>query len=136
MFSVAVFYLVAVICSARRAHALPLYPESNLEPQAEFIQKLVSEVEDGANTAEEEQREVNNLYPLMMQHNGGRDSWNKGAKDSAQQDKYANMVEDLKETVLQLAAADKLRSQGFLRSEQNLPKTNKRACFWKYCVTN
>lgn len=25
-----------------------------------------------------------------------------------------------------LAAADKLRSQGFLRSEQNLPKTNKR----------
>lgn len=25
-----------------------------------------------------------------------------------------------------LAAADKLRSQGFLRTEQNLPKTNKR----------
>lgn len=39
----------------------------------------MSEVEEGANTAEGEQREVNNLYPLLMQHNGGRDSWNKGA---------------------------------------------------------
>ncbi len=47
---------------------------------AEFFQKLVSEVEDGANTAEGEQREVNNLYPLLMQHSGGRDSWNKGEK--------------------------------------------------------
>ncbi|XP_038555637.1 urotensin-related peptide 1 [Micropterus salmoides] len=136
MISVALFYLAAVICSARRTHALPLYPETDLEPQADFIQKLVSEVEGGANAAEGEQREVNNLYPLLMQHNGGRDSWNKGTKDSAQQDKFANMVEDLKEAVLKLAAADKLRSQGFLRSEQNLPKTNKRACFWKYCVTN
>ena len=35
-------------------------------------------------------------------------------------------VEDLRDAVLKLAAADKLRSQGFLRSEQSLPKTNKR----------
>lgn len=34
MLSVAVFYLVAVIFSARRTHALPLYPDANLEPQA------------------------------------------------------------------------------------------------------
>lgn len=78
----------------------------------------MSEVEDGSNTAEGEQRDVNNLYPLLVQHNGGRDSWNKGkdnanvvqslthkcqrnnlfflcfqgAKDSAQQDKFTNMV--------------------------------------------
>ncbi|XP_075958956.1 urotensin-related peptide 1 [Anarhichas minor] len=136
MISVALFYLVAVICSARRTHALPLYPDTNLEPQADFIQKLVSEVQDGPNIAEGEQREMNNLYPLLMQHNGGMESWNKGAKDSAQQDKFANMVEDLREAVLKLEAADKLHSQGFLRSEQNLPKANKRACFWKYCVTN
>uniref|UniRef100_A0A3Q1J8R5 Uncharacterized protein n=1 Tax=Anabas testudineus TaxID=64144 RepID=A0A3Q1J8R5_ANATE len=117
MLSVALFYLLAVICSARWTHALPLYPDSSLEPQSDLIQKLVSEVEGGLDPAEGERREVNNLYPLLMQHNGGRDSWNK-------------------EAVLKLAAADKLRSQGFLRSEQNLPKTNKRACFWKYCVTN
>ncbi|CAN9515151.1 unnamed protein product [Ophioblennius macclurei] len=136
MLSVALLHLVAVICSATWTHALPLYPDTNLEPQADFFQTLVSEVEDGANAGEAEQREVNNLYPLLMHQNGGRDPWIKGSKDSVQQDKFANMVDDLKEVVLKLAAADKLRSQGFLRSEQNLPKTNKRACFWKYCVTN
>uniref|UniRef100_A0A673CR71 Urotensin-related peptide 1 n=1 Tax=Sphaeramia orbicularis TaxID=375764 RepID=A0A673CR71_9TELE len=124
MLSVALFYLIAVICSARWTHALPLYPDSNLEPQADFIQKLVTEVEDGPNPAEGEQRDVSNLYPLLMPHSGGRDPWNKVIKDSAQEDKYANMVRMIKALVL--AAADKLRSQGFLRSEQNLPKTNKR----------
>uniref|UniRef100_A0A3P8S5T1 Urotensin-related peptide 1 n=1 Tax=Amphiprion percula TaxID=161767 RepID=A0A3P8S5T1_AMPPE len=131
MLSVALLYLVAVICSATWTHALPLYPEANLDPQPDFMQKLVSEVEDGANTAEGEQREV---FPLLMLHNGGRDSWNK-EKDSAQQEKFVNLVEDFKDVVFKLAAADKLRSQGFVRSEQSLPKTNKR-CFWKYCVTN
>ncbi|XP_038868612.1 urotensin-related peptide 1 [Salvelinus namaycush] len=127
MLSLALFYILAVICSARRTHALPLYPDASLEPQEELIQKLVAEVEDGENAELTDQREVKNLYPLLMQRN---------AKDSVQQDTFVNMVDDLKAVVLKLAAADKLRSQGFLRSEQNLPKTNKRACFWKYCVTN
>lgn len=34
MLSVALIYLVAVICSATWTHTLPLYPESNQEPQA------------------------------------------------------------------------------------------------------
>ncbi|XP_034037655.1 uncharacterized protein urp1 [Thalassophryne amazonica] len=134
MLSVALIYLIAVICSAARTCALPLYSEPNLEPQADFIKNLVSEVENGGNDSDGEQREVN-LYPLMMQHSGGRDYINKGAKDPSKEDKFANMVEDFREMVLKLAAADRLRSQGFIRSEQNLPKTNKRACFWKYCVT-
>ncbi|XP_075902761.1 urotensin-related peptide 1 [Nelusetta ayraudi] len=126
MLSVAVFYLLAVICSARRTQALPLYPDTNLEPQAEFMKKLVSGVEDGSDAADGDPSPANNLYPLLMQHNGGSESWNRGMKGTAQQDKYTNVVEDLRETILKLAAADKLRAQGFLRSEQNLPKTNKR----------
>lgn len=34
MLSLALFYLFAVIISARRAHALPIYPDVGLEPQA------------------------------------------------------------------------------------------------------
>lgn len=34
MLSAALFYLLAAICSARWTHALPLYPDTNLEPQA------------------------------------------------------------------------------------------------------
>ena len=34
MLSLALFYILTVICSARRTHASPLYPDSNLEPQA------------------------------------------------------------------------------------------------------
>uniref|UniRef100_A0A3B4ASP3 Uncharacterized protein n=1 Tax=Periophthalmus magnuspinnatus TaxID=409849 RepID=A0A3B4ASP3_9GOBI len=124
MLSLALVYLVAALCTARRTYAVPLYPDSSLEPQA-FIQKLVTEVEEGGNTAEVEQREMNNLYPLLMQHSSGRDSWTK-VKKSANEEKYANMVEDLKEVILKMAAADKLRSQDFIRSEQSLPKTSKR----------
>uniref|UniRef100_A0A3P9JB78 Urotensin-related peptide 1 n=1 Tax=Oryzias latipes TaxID=8090 RepID=A0A3P9JB78_ORYLA len=127
--SVVLIYLTAVICSETWTHALPLYPEPNQEQQAEFFQKLVSEVEDGASVAEGDKMDMSNLYPLLMQQNGGRDLWHKANKDAAQQDKYPHMVEDLKEVVLKLAAADRLRSQGFVRSEQSLPKTNKRGDF-------
>uniref|UniRef100_A0A8C7I438 Urotensin-related peptide 1 n=1 Tax=Oncorhynchus kisutch TaxID=8019 RepID=A0A8C7I438_ONCKI len=162
MLSLALFYILAVICSARRTHALPLYPDTSLEPQ---------EGMGTWNKAGEERRNLESRHQgldmnVLISHNSLPYvnqkaqlvlfstashpcnmissilncvyvlNFPSGAKDSVQQDKFVNMVDDLKAVVLKLAAADKLRSQGFLRSEQNLPKTNKRACFWKYCVTN
>uniref|UniRef100_A0A3B5K923 Urotensin-related peptide 1 n=1 Tax=Takifugu rubripes TaxID=31033 RepID=A0A3B5K923_TAKRU len=132
MLSLAVFYLVAVICSAKWTQALPLYPDTIME--TDLYHKLMSEVEEGPDAADGGQSQVKNLYPLLMQQNMGRDSWDKGRGNK----KYSDIrqTQHAQEAVLKLAAADKLRSQGFHRSEQNLPKTNKRACFWKYCVTN
>ncbi|XP_024919014.1 urotensin-related peptide 1 isoform X2 [Cynoglossus semilaevis] len=158
MLSFALFYLVAVACSGRWTQALPLFPDTDLEPPADLIHNLVSEVED--NTAEAQRR--NDMFPLLMQQTGTRNSWSsKGNRffpptyichiyhfrnipyiffsletEDSDQAKTANMMENLKDIVLKLAAADQLRSHSFLRSAQNLPKTNKRACFWKYCVTN
>lgn len=47
--------------------------------QTEFIQKLMTEVEDGTNTGEMEQRDRSDLFPLMMPQSSGRDSWAKGS---------------------------------------------------------
>ncbi|XP_036423780.1 urotensin-related peptide 1 [Colossoma macropomum] len=134
MLSVALLYILAVVFSATRA--LPLYPETVLTPQEDLLQKLVAEVEEGQSDDLSEQRDVKTVFPVLLQRERERDSWPKETKETLQQAKMNNMVDDLKAAVLKLAAADNLRSQGFLRSEQNLPKPNKRACFWKYCVTN
>lgn len=54
--------------------------EENIFISTDLIQKLVSEVEDGGDTAEGDQGQVNNLYPLLMKQDIGRDSWNKGTR--------------------------------------------------------
>uniref|UniRef100_A0A671Q7S0 Urotensin-related peptide 1 n=1 Tax=Sinocyclocheilus anshuiensis TaxID=1608454 RepID=A0A671Q7S0_9TELE len=109
MLSLALLYILAVVCSALRTDALPLYSDTAL-PQQEG--KIIS---------------------VLLRSWQAHDFC---AKETLQQEKINNMEEDFKAVVLKLAAADNLRSQGYLRSEQNLPKNNKRACFWKYCVTN
>lgn len=58
----------------------------------DLIQKFVSEVEDGPDTADGEQSQANNLYPLLMQHNMGRDSWNKGTRTYQLSGKQACMM--------------------------------------------
>ncbi|XP_042335565.1 interferon alpha/beta receptor 1-like [Sceloporus undulatus] len=61
--------------------------------------------------------------------------WN-GGKESFQDDVPDNLVEDIKTILWKLAAADKLRSQTFVKADRSPQKPSKRACFWKYCVTN
>lgn len=42
------------------------------------MKKLVSDVEDGSDAADGDPSPANSLYPLLMQHNGGSESWNRG----------------------------------------------------------
>ncbi|XP_062857038.1 urotensin-related peptide 1 [Trichomycterus rosablanca] len=131
--SVVLLYMLAVLFHA--ANALPLYPDDALAPQEEVLRKLVSEVVEVPDDDPSAQKDIKSIFPLVLQHERDRDSW-KEAKETPRHEKANNMVDDLKMMVLKLAAADNLRSQGYVRSNQNLAKPNKRACFWKYCVTN
>ncbi|KAK2838799.1 hypothetical protein Q7C36_013613 [Tachysurus vachellii] len=133
MLSVALLYILAVVFPA--LNALPLYSDTALTPHEDLLQKLVTEIEDDQSDVST-QRDVKTIFPILLHQDRDRDTWPEGEKENLHQDKMNHMVDDLKEVVRKLAAADNLRSQGFLRSEQNLPKPNKRACFWKYCVTN
>ncbi|KAG5263556.1 hypothetical protein AALO_G00266100 [Alosa alosa] len=134
MISVAVLSFLAVMCSTWSSNAFPLYSDTPLEAQEDLLGKLVEEVEESQSRDAGESRGVKSIYPLLLDQ--GRESLGKGEKQSLEQEKISNMVDGLKEVVMKLAAANKLRSQGFTRSDQSLPKNNKRACFWKYCVTN
>ncbi|XP_076149075.1 urotensin-related peptide 1 [Alosa pseudoharengus] len=127
MISVAVLSFLAVMCSTWSSNAFPLYSDTPLEAQEDLLGKLVEEVEESQSRDAGESRGVKSIYPLLL---------DQGEKQSFEQEKISNMVDGLKEVVMKLAAANKLRSQGFTRSDQSLPKNNKRACFWKYCVTN
>lgn len=46
----------------------------------------MSEVEEGPDIAEGGQSQGNNLYPLLMQQNIGRDSWDKGTSNEKYSD--------------------------------------------------
>uniref|UniRef100_A0A672NPN3 Urotensin-related peptide 1 n=1 Tax=Sinocyclocheilus grahami TaxID=75366 RepID=A0A672NPN3_SINGR len=129
MLSLALLYILAVVCSALRTDALPLYSDTALPQQEELIQKLVAEVEDRQNNDLTEQRDIKTVLPVLLQRGEtvtlGMDKFFKNSCKTLQQEKINNM-EDFKAVVLKLAAADNLRSQGYVRSEQNLPKNNKR----------
>ncbi|KAL4631601.1 hypothetical protein GN956_G15591 [Arapaima gigas] len=129
MLSWALLYMLAVFCSARRSHTFPLYSDSSLVPTAELIQKLITDEEKSHFG---DLQRVKDLYPLLPQQNAAGDMLTKGDFLSS----ALLVVEDLKAAVLKLAAVDSLQSHGFLQADQHTPKTSKRACFWKYCVTN
>lgn len=53
---------------------------------SDLYHKLMSEVEEGPDTADGGQSQVKNLYPLLMQQNMGRDSWDKGRRNEKYSD--------------------------------------------------
>ncbi|KAA0709424.1 hypothetical protein E1301_Tti004151 [Triplophysa tibetana] len=62
MLSLALLYILAVVCSASRTHALPLYSDGALPEQEDLIQKLVAEVEDGQSNDLTDQRDIKNFF--------------------------------------------------------------------------
>ncbi|XP_067852967.1 urotensin-related peptide 1 [Heptranchias perlo] len=48
----------------------------------------------------------------------------------------ANLVDDMKVLLWKLTAAQHLQHRRFTNSDLTAEKSSKRACFWKYCVTD
>ncbi|KAL2077386.1 hypothetical protein ACEWY4_026890 [Coilia grayii] len=124
MHSVAVLSFLVVLCSAWSSKAFPLYSNSPSEAQEDLLQKLVEELEESQSSDAGEARGVKSVYPLLLDQD--REIMERGGKQSVEQEKISNMVDGLKEVVFKLAAANKLRSTGFTRSDQSSPKNNKR----------
>ncbi|XP_015207117.2 urotensin-related peptide 1 [Lepisosteus oculatus] len=139
MQSWALVYTAVVLLSASCCQAFPLYSGASLVPQADMFQRVAADIEEAEGTGGslgESRGQMKGLYPLLLPQGQDTMSRLKGTKDSIQQEKLNNVVEDVKAAVLKLAALDRLRTHSLFRSEQNPQKTDKRACFWKYCVTN
>ncbi|XP_059833311.1 urotensin-related peptide 1 [Hypanus sabinus] len=47
-----------------------------------------------------------------------------------------NLVDDMKLLLWKLTATQRLQQPRFSKLDQPAPKFSKRACFWKYCVTD
>ncbi|XP_066571174.1 urotensin-related peptide 1 [Amia ocellicauda] len=144
MLSWALVYIVVILSTTSCSQPFPLYSGTNLVPAADVFQRGAADSEEQEHTDSsltDDSRQIKSLLPLLLPQGQDpqatlRDIWLKGTKDSSQQDKLNSMVDDIQAAVLKLAAAENLRTHSLLRSDQSSPKTKKRACFWKYCVTN
>ncbi|KAJ8348759.1 hypothetical protein SKAU_G00273480 [Synaphobranchus kaupii] len=118
MLSWALCCVLAVVCSAWRTPAFPLYTD--------VIQRLKPELEEAENTDVGNHRQIEATHPFLLQLDSSRDAWIKGQKGPLKQEKLNNMVDDVKAVLLKLAATDSLATLGFLHSDQRSPKVNKR----------
>ncbi|KAJ6663275.1 hypothetical protein lerEdw1_010411 [Lerista edwardsae] len=137
-------YAVMVLLTASGMEAYPVYPD--MEGMQDFVPTDFNLVDSTGGFIPDEPssnvlRQPRNWSPALSALEEGINQiqkagrWN-GGKEVLQDDAPDNLVEDVKAVLWKLAAADKLRSQAFVKADQAPQKPSKRACFWKYCVTN
>ncbi|CAI5793665.1 urotensin-related peptide 1 [Podarcis lilfordi] len=137
-------YVMVALSSTCCVAAYPVYPD--IEAMQDFVPtdfNLVDSAvgfipDDAASFGLRPSRNLNAAHSALEEGiNQVQKSrqWN-GGKESLQDDSADNLVEDIKAILWKLAAADKFRSQAFVKADQSPQKPSKRACFWKYCVTN
>ncbi|XP_077165353.1 uncharacterized protein LOC143823192 [Paroedura picta] len=132
-------YAVLVLLEACSLNAFPVYPEIDSTHDFNMLDNLAGFVPDDVPSAA--LHPSLNLNSALSAPEGGGNQMQQagqrtGGKESPLDETPENLVEDVKAILWKLAAADKLRSQAFVKTEQSPQKPSKRACFWKYCVTN
>ncbi|KAL8180982.1 UNVERIFIED_CONTAM: hypothetical protein K2H54_043392 [Gekko kuhli] len=135
---------VSVLLAACSLNAYPVYPE--IDSTQDFVPTDFNLLDNSVGFVPDDVPSAalhpsRNLNSALSALEGGINQMQKagrwaGGKESLQDETPENLVEDVKTILWKLAAADKLRSQGFVKAEQSPQKPSKRACFWKYCVTN
>ncbi|KAH0630985.1 hypothetical protein JD844_004436 [Phrynosoma platyrhinos] len=139
-----ILYAIVALSATCCLEAYPVHPDTDgmqdlMPTDFNLVDNTVGFIPDDApSTGVHQSRNLNSALSALEEginqiQKSGR--WN-GGKESFQDDASDNLVEDIKTILWKLAAADKLRSQTFVKADQSPQKPSKRACFWKYCVTN
>ncbi|KAM9537791.1 uncharacterized protein ACIB01_012094 isoform 3-T3 [Guaruba guarouba] len=132
--------LLGVCCTS----AYPAYPDRD---RAQALMPTDFSLVDGAGGFMAERKPAAGLRPsrslnqaLPAPREGvthdQRAARGSGEKSALQEDVPGPLQgEDLDAFLWKMVAVGNLQSQGFAQTEQAPPQPNKRACFWKYCVT-
>ncbi|XP_065546045.1 uncharacterized protein LOC136019610 isoform X4 [Lathamus discolor] len=123
--------------------AYPAYPESN---RAQALKPTDFSLADGAGGFMAESKPAAGLRPSKSLNQALPAPWEgvshdqraargNGEKRALQEDVPGPLGEDLDAFLWKMVAMGNLQSQGFTQADQAPPQPNKRACFWKYCVT-
>ncbi|XP_055499902.1 urotensin-related peptide 1 isoform X2 [Leucoraja erinacea] len=126
---------VAILSAASPFKALPVPPESS-RAQEEFNSRMAEDAmgflsKDISSIGE---RRAADFYSMLPKRDKVLIELQGGTMEKLEDN--ANLVDDMKLLLWKLTTAQHLQQRRFTKSDQAAPKASKRACFWKYCVSD
>ncbi|XP_078402376.1 urotensin-related peptide 1 [Cetorhinus maximus] len=131
---------VALLSTASRLKALPVFPE-NSRIQEEFDPRMAEDAvgflsNDISSVGARRKADFYSAFPKQEETvlNLGGAGPQEDTVDSLGDN--ANLVDNMMALLLKLTDAQNLQQRRYTKSAPAALKSSKRACFWKYCVTD
>ncbi|XP_069752294.1 urotensin-related peptide 1 [Narcine bancroftii] len=132
MYIWAFIWAVTILSAASPLKAFPIFPGSS-RIRAEFNSQMVEDAMGFPSKDISPTRErAGDLYSGLPK----REEALIGMQEGTMEKHGDNLVDDMKLLLWKLTAAQHLQHRRFTRPDSATPKPNKRACFWKYCVSD